>query len=210
MTSGPGPDWLRWVRTLRASAQAGLNYGPHPYDRDRYETVRAVAAEMAASATGLPVDAVREGFAEARGHPTPKVDVRGAVFRAGRVLLVQEAVDGGWTLPGGWADPGDTPGNTTAREVREEAGIAVRATHLIAAFDRDTQGHPRHAESVYKLFFLCEETGEPERPHDHEVLAVGWFDPHDPPPLSLSRVTPAQLVLAARHAADPSLPAAFD
>jgi ADP-ribose pyrophosphatase YjhB (NUDIX family) len=210
MTTRNEPDWLRWVRSLDAVAQAGLNYGPHPYDRDRYEAVRTVAAEMAAAATGLPASEIRDGFASEAGHPTPKVDVRGAVFRDGRILLVQEAVDGGWTLPGGWADPGDTPARTTEREVREEAGLSVRATKLIALVDRDTQGHPSYATAAYKVFFLCEETGEPEREPDHEILAVGWFDPLDPPPLSESRVTREQLALAASHAADPSLPTAFD
>ncbi len=109
MTAEP-IDWLGWVRTLQSIGQAGLNYADNAFDRDRYERVGRVAAQIAAAVAGLPAVAVADAFAADAGHPTPKVDVRGAVFRDGRVLLVRERSDGRWTLPGGWADPGDSPG----------------------------------------------------------------------------------------------------
>jgi ADP-ribose pyrophosphatase YjhB (NUDIX family) len=205
------PAWLRWVRTLQSVGQAGLTYSADPFDRNRYEKVGQVAAEIAAAVSGLPSAAVAQAFAADTGHPTPKVDVRGAVFRDGRVLLVRERVDGGWTLPGGWADPGDTPSETIAREVREESGYEVRPVRLVAVHDRDRHNDPPIAYAVYKLFFLCEllqarQASEP----DHEIESVDWFDPHRPPGLSTGRVTTEQLELVARYHADPDRPAEFD
>ena len=144
------------------------------------------------------------------GHPTPKVDVRGALVRDGKVLLVREVVDGGWTLPGGWADIGEPPSVSVEREFREEAGIPVRATKLFAVHDRDAHNFPPHEHHIFKLFFLCEETGEPHGEHDHEVDAVGWFGLDDLPPLSTGRTTRDQVELALAHAARPDLPTDFD
>lgn len=204
--------WVRWVRELQAIGQAGLLHTENPFDRLRYEKVARIAAEMAGAVGGLPSEAVAEAFAASAGDPTPKVDVRGAVFdERGRVLMVRERADGGWTLPGGWADPGEPPAAAVAREVREEAGYAVRATRLVAAQDRDLRNPPPIAFSVYKLFFLCERTMRgPVADHDHEIDAVDWFEPADPPPLSRGRVSPDQLALVARHHADPGLAAEFD
>ncbi|HWE13058.1 MAG TPA: NUDIX hydrolase N-terminal domain-containing protein [Solirubrobacteraceae bacterium] len=205
------PEWLRWVRTLQSASQAGLTYSESPFERDRYRAVANVAAEMAAAVSGLPTTAVAEAFAADSGHPTPKVDVRGAVFRDERVLLVRERVDAGWTLPGGWADPGDPPGATVAREVREESGYQVRPIRLVAVHDRDLHNYPPIAYAVYKLFFLCELlTPEPVSAPDHEIDDVDWFDPYRPPPLSTGRVTSEQLALVARYRADPDRPAEFD
>ncbi len=203
--------WLGWVRALQRVSQEGLTYSENGFDRARYQKVGRVAAEIAATVSGLPTAVVAQAFTADAGHPTPKVDVRGAVFRDGRVLLVRERIDGGWTLPGGWADPGDSPSATVAREVQEEAGYAVHPTRLIAVHDRDRRNHPPLAYAVYKLFFLCELLeDEPTSAPDHEVEAVGWFDPHDPPPLSTGRVTSDQLVLAARYQADPHRLPDFD
>ncbi len=204
-------DWLTWVRTLQSISQAGLTYAEDPFDRDRYEKVGRVAAQMTAAVVGLPTAVIEAAFAADAGDPTPKVDVRGAVFRDGKLLLVREPSDGRWTLPGGWADPGEPPGSAVAREVREETGYDVRATRLVAVHDRDLRNAPPIAFAVYKLFFLCdllstEAAGE----HDHEIDAVDWFDPLTPPPPSSGRVTLQQLALVARHRSDPTLPPEFD
>jgi ADP-ribose pyrophosphatase YjhB (NUDIX family) len=95
--------------------------------------------------------------------------------------------------------------------VREESGFAVRPTRLIAVHDRDRHNEPPLAFGVYKLFFLCELLDrKPVSAPDHEISEIGWFDPYAPPPLSRSRVSAGQLELAARHYADPALPAEFD
>src|SRR5688572_7867001 len=118
----PPPRWLHWARTIQSVAQAGLIYTESPYDRERYQKLHDLALEVFAAHTGAAPDVIAGWFAAQPGYPTPKADVRGACFRAGKILMVQERSDGGWCLPGGWADVGDVPSEAAAREVHEEAG----------------------------------------------------------------------------------------
>jgi ADP-ribose pyrophosphatase YjhB (NUDIX family) len=203
------PDWLRWVKRLQAIAQDGLTYATDEYDAGRYEQVREVAAEiLAARSTGELEDA--RGLLELeRGPATPKVDVRAAVFDGGRILLVKEPDDGGWSLPGGWADVGESPAEATVREVFEESGYRVRPVRLISALDRDRHGHPPIPYHVYKLVFLCEILDEsPARTVDAD--GVGFFGDHELPELSRSRVIAAQVRRFFEHHRQPGLPADFD
>ncbi len=143
------------------------------------------------------------------GPATPKVDVRAAVFDGDAILLVKEPDDGGWSLPGGWAEVGESPAEAAAREVYEESGYRVRVSRLLAAYDRDRGEHPPIPYHVYKLAFLCEILDhDPSFP----IVAdgVGFFAADDIPPLSLSRVTPAQIGRFFEHLRDPNLPADFD
>jgi ADP-ribose pyrophosphatase YjhB (NUDIX family) len=194
--------WIDWVRRLQAVSETGLAYATDHHDVARYEEVARLAGEVAGQGTGLDVHGA--------GHPTPKVDVRGALVRDERVLLVREVADGGWTLPGGWADIGEPPSRSVEREFREESGISVRAVKVIAIHDRDRHNFPPHAHHIFKLFFLCEETGEPRGETDDEVDAVGWFGLDDLPPLSTGRTVRGQVELALAHAADPARPTDFD
>jgi ADP-ribose pyrophosphatase YjhB (NUDIX family) len=147
------PKLLEWARRLQAIAQTGVAYGdPSIHHRERYEQVRRIAAEMVAS--NGEVEAVDAVFAGETGHATPKLDVRGVVFRGDEILLVREAE--GWSLPGGWADVGESPSEATAREILEESGYRTRAVKLLALQDRDRQGYPPHAWHVWKAVFLCE------------------------------------------------------
>lgn len=87
------PNWLNWAQRLESIAATGLHYGPQPFDRDRYEMVRQIAAEMLAAAEAGSVDELVRVFGESRGHATPKIDVRGVVFCDGKILMVQEMLD---------------------------------------------------------------------------------------------------------------------
>ena len=157
------PDWLWWVKRLQAIAQDGLTYATNDYDAGRYEQLREIAAEiLAVHSTGVLEDARRLLELEA-GPATPKVDVRAAVFDGDKILLVKESDDGGWSLPGGWADVGESPTEAAVREVREESGYRVRAVRLLSAYDRDRHDHPPIPYHVYKLVFLCEILAEPRR-----------------------------------------------
>jgi ADP-ribose pyrophosphatase YjhB (NUDIX family) len=210
--SGPGADtslWLRHARRVAALAQNGLTYARDRFDRARYEELRTIAVEMTAHVAGAPVTRVRELLEAQSGYATPKVDVRGAVFDQDRVLLVREVLDGLWTLPGGWADPGDTPREAVEREIREESGIEARAVKLAAVYERDRQGHPPFAFAAFKLFFVCERIGGEERTSD-ETDGVGFFPVSALPPLSLGRVLPRQIERLLEHARHPTLPTEFD
>ncbi len=211
-------SWLRWARRLQAIAQNGLAYGHDPYDIERYEAVREIAAEMMAAQTGADAARLTALLAGEKGHATPKVDVRAVVFRDDTMLLVRERSDGLWTLPGGWADVGEPPGEAVAREAYEESGYRTRAVKLLALYDRDLHGHPPLPWHVYKLFFRCEILREPgaepaEAPSGaahNETDAVGFFGDHELPELSLTRVTPAQLARFFAHLRHPEWPTDFD
>ena len=123
--------WLKWAAELQSLAQAGLWYSRDVYDRERFERVREIAAEMAAYGSDTPLEKVRTLFCGESGYQTPKLDTRAAIFRDDKILLVREN-DGLWSLPGGWVDVGLSIGENAVKEVREEAGLDARPERLIA------------------------------------------------------------------------------
>jgi ADP-ribose pyrophosphatase YjhB (NUDIX family) len=203
------PSWLPIGRELRAIAQTGLTFCRDPFDRQRYERIRELAAALVADGSDESAAKVLELFRQDSGYATPKVDVRGAVFRDGEVLLVREISDGNWTLPGGWADVNESPARCVVREIAEESGFEARAVKLAAVHDYRKRNPPRHIDSIYKLFFICELTGGSARPSD-ETSEVAFFDRHQLPPLSLGRTTAEQIELVFIHAQNPERPAEFD
>lgn len=202
-------QFFSWASKLQAVAQNGLAFSKNEYDRLRFEEVRTVAHEMMAAATGVTPETVAEWFAPDQGYATPKVDVRGVVFRDGRLLLVKERQDGLWTVPGGWADVGDSPGKTAEKEVFEESGFRVRATKILGCLDRLCHGHPPFAYHTYKIFIRCDLEGGEATP-SIETEEVGFFPEDAIPSLSLPRVTPRQIMRLFEHFRDPSLPTDFD
>jgi ADP-ribose pyrophosphatase YjhB (NUDIX family) len=204
------PQWLRIARELRALAQTGLAFTADGFDRQRYERVRELAGSMLALGSGADYGAILGIMLADKGYATPKVDVRGAAFVDGRVLLVREISDGKWTLPGGWADVNQTAGECVVREIAEESGFEARVLKLAAVHDYQRSNHPaRHIDSIYKLFFICEITGGAARSSD-ETSEVAFFPRHELPPLSLGRTTAAQIDRMFQHAEHPGLPADFD
>jgi ADP-ribose pyrophosphatase YjhB (NUDIX family) len=168
-----------------------------------------LAVEIFAAHTGEASATIEQWFAVQPGYATPKVDVRGACFREGRVLLVREKSDGKWCLPGGWADVGDVPSEAAVREVHEEAGFECIARKVIGVFDCNRGGEPLAAFHGFKVIFLCEITGGGPNP-DHEILEVGFFGRDELPPLSSARTTEAWLAECFAHLDDPARPTAFD
>jgi ADP-ribose pyrophosphatase YjhB (NUDIX family) len=203
------PKWLDWARRLKALAQTGLTYALNQYDVERYEAVREIAAEMMAEGSDADIGVIRKLFAAEAGYATPKVDLRAAVFRDDKILLVREREDGGWSLPGGWADVGESAANGIVREVREESGYETRAVKLLAVYDRNRHGHTPIPFHAYKLFFLCELIGGAPA-HSYEIEDVDWFAEHGLPPLSISRVTAAQIHRFFEHRRNPQWPTEFD
>jgi ADP-ribose pyrophosphatase YjhB (NUDIX family) len=203
------PAWLAIGRELKAIAQIGLTFNRDPYDRERYERIRELAAGVIAAGAGHDGHALLEAFRAETGYATPKVDVRAAAFDAGRILLVREVSDGAWTLPGGWADVNESPSMSAAREVLEESGFAARAVKLAAVYDYRKRNRPHHLDSIYKLFFICELTGGSARP-SIETSEVAFFARHELPTLSVGRTTAAQIERMFAHAEDPGLPTDFD
>lgn len=207
------PNWLVWARDIQAIAQTGLTYAQDPFDRERYETLRTLAARMMAAGSGELDSRIEDLFSQQKGYATPKLEVRVGVFNAqGQILMVREVLDKNrWTVPGGWADTNYTPSQNAAKEVQEETGYTVHITKLAMALDRSTQNHqPPEPFSITKLFFIGEITGG-HPTTSIETSAVQFFAQNAlPPDLSLGRVLPSQLVRLFAHHANPTLPTEFD
>jgi ADP-ribose pyrophosphatase YjhB (NUDIX family) len=212
------PIGLKWAKHLAALAQDGLTYSQNPYEIERYQHIREIAAEMMAAdpqggpvGSGLEKRTILELLSREEGYATPKVDVRAAAFRDDRLLMVREKVDGGWTLPGGWADPCQSPSEAAVREAFEESGFHVRVTKLAAVYDRSKHPHlPYMPFHIYKHFFICEIVGG-DPTASHETTDVDFFARDAlPEPLSISRTLPEQLVRMFDHYRNPALPTDFD
>jgi ADP-ribose pyrophosphatase YjhB (NUDIX family) len=204
------PQWLTWSKRLQALAQTGLAFTRDHYDQERYEELRAIAAEMMAAGSGMPESQkILDLFAAESGYATPKIEVRGAVVVEDKILLVREREDGGWTIPGGWADVGDSPTDMVVREVKEETGYEVTPRKLAALFDRNKHPHPPQPTHAYKIFFLCELIGGEAAP-SFETPEVAFFPRHALPKLSAPRITQYQIEHMFDHAEHPEWPTTFD
>jgi ADP-ribose pyrophosphatase YjhB (NUDIX family) len=209
MTTIDMPRWLAWARELQALGQIGLTYSTNEYDTERYERLSEIAAEIVQGHTGLDQEAVLEDFRVQPGYATPKVDVRGAAVRDGKILLVQEGWDGRWCMPGGWADVGDLPSAAVEREVWEESGFRVVTRKVVGVYDANRDGVPIEFYHAYKIVFWCQITGGRARP-SHETPAVAFFSFDDLPPLSSPRTDERHLVEVRAHLQDPTRLPAFD
>ena len=205
-----GSHWLVWAREIEALAEAGFTYASNPYEKERSIRLREIAAEIIAGYSQLDQQDVLEAFAAQPGYVTPKVDVRGAVFREGELLMVREAMDGRWTLPGGWADVGETPSQAVEREVSEETGISTKAVKLVGVYDANRYDGKLPLFHAYKLLFLCHPLGgEPST--NFETTEVAFFALDNlPESLSSFRTTPKHLADAVAAYMDPSFETVFD
>lgn len=194
--------WLGWAIQLQSIAQIGLTYCKDPFDRERYEQLRTIAAEMAAQRTGMPIDTVREVFCNESGYQTPKIDTRAAIFREGKLLLVQEK-NGTWALPGGWCDVDQSAASNTVKEVREETGLTVTPERLIAVQDWRNHNVCNYAYGVIKLFVLCRPEGG-QFEENSETVRLDYFARSElPEPLATEKTTREQLLMCFDAAEDP-------
>ena len=176
--------WLDWAREIQSLAHTSLHYAQNPFEASRGQRLLEIASEIVAENSEMEAQDVLAAFTAQPGYITPKVDVRAAVFRDGELLLVREAMDGRWTLPGGWADVGETPSLAVEREVLEETGLAVHANRLVGVYDANRLPGELPLYHAYKLLFLCE-PGEGNLKTSEETSEVAFF-PIDrlPSPLS--------------------------
>ena len=147
--------WLKWAIEIQSLSQIGLTYTKNVYDRERYERLREISAEMLAKKTELSIEKVKDLFCNETGYQTPKIDTRAVIFRDNKILLVHEN-NGTWSLPGGWCDVLESIKSNTEKEVREETGLNVRAVKIISIQDRNKHNKPVYAYGVCKIFILCE------------------------------------------------------
>ena len=169
------PPWLKWAREIQALAQTGHHYAENEFQRERNQRLMEIAAEIVETHSNLQYEPLVDVFHAQIGYATPRVDVRGAVFRDGKLLLVRERADGGWTMPGGWADVGDVPSQAAEREVWEEAGFRVKARRVIGVYDANRLG-PLELFHAFKIVFLCDLIGGGART-SNETSEVAFFSP---------------------------------
>jgi ADP-ribose pyrophosphatase YjhB (NUDIX family) len=204
------PLWVGWARELQAIAQTGLHFSESEYDQERYRRILEISVEIFSRHSDASPGFIHGLFENQSGYATPKVDVRGVVFRHNRLLLVQERSDGLWTLPGGWADVNDSPAEAVEREIVEESGFRTKAEKMLAVFDRAKHSHePPFPFHVYKLFILCRLEGGEART-TWETTGVEFFDENELPPLSISRVTGDQIKFCFEVKKNPATPCRFD
>ena len=174
--------WLEWAVELQSLAQAGLTYGKDVYDRERYERIRVISAEMMSYKTNISIKKVKDLFCNETGYQTPKLDTRAAIFENSKILLVHES-NGKWSLPGGWVDVNVSIKENTIKEVKEESGLDVTADKIIAIQDRAKHNQPIYAYGVCKVFILCSVIGG-QFEKNIETIGFCYFNENELPELA--------------------------
>lgn len=201
--------WLTWATRLQSIAQAGLEYSKDKYDIERFDEIRNISAEIISEYTDLSMSKVKDLFCNERGYQTPKVDVRAAIFKDEKILLVKESLDGTWSLPGGWADIGLSVKENVIKESFEEAGVKVEPERIIAIQDRNKNNKPISPYSIYKIFVLCKLI-EGEFKENIETEESGYFKLEELPKLSEGRNNKEQIELCFKAKNNSNQEAYFD
>ena len=200
---------LNWARKVQAIAQTGLTFTQDPYARERFLQLQDLAAELVSAELEIPLGQAKSFWKGDDGYATPKVDVRGAVFKGDQILLVRELSDGKWSMPGGWVDVNDAPSEAVVREIFEESGYRAKALKLAALVDRNRHPHPPSVNHIYKLFFLCEITGGSPTV-SNETDGIDFFPVTALPELSTGRTLATQVARMYEHWLNRDLPTDFD
>ena len=201
--------WLDFAIRIQSIAQAGIQYGKDQYDKERYEELRKIAAEMISEKTDISVEKVYDLFCNETGYQTPKVDTRAAVFMDDKILLVHEN-NGTWSLPGGWCDVDQSIASNTEKEVKEEAGFTVKAEKLIAVQDWRKHNVTNYAYGVVKAFVMCRyESGNFEE--NIETTEIAFFGKDElPDHLAVEKCTREQIIMCFEAYEKPEMPTLFD
>lgn len=202
-------SWLQWIIELQSIAQAGLAYGKDAYDRERYERIREISAEMMSRISDVPIEKVKELFCNESGYQTPKVDTRAAIFKNGKILLVHEN-NGTWALPGGWCDVDQSVASNVIKEAREETGLDVSAQKLIAVQDWRRHNVVNYAYGVIKIFVLCGIVGG-SFAENIETTEIRYFGRDGlPANLAVEKTTAAQIQMCFDAYGDDNWKTRFD
>ncbi|MBM6820859.1 MULTISPECIES: NUDIX hydrolase N-terminal domain-containing protein [Clostridia] len=200
--------WLKWAIEIQSIAQCGLTYTKDVYDKERYEQLRNIAAEMLSYKTEIPVNKIKNLFCNEEGYQTPKLDTRAAIFKDGKILLVHEK-SGTWSLPGGWVDVLESIESNTIKEVKEEAGLDVIAKKIIAIQDRNKHNTPLYPYGVCKVFVQCDLIGG-EFIENIETTEIGYFSLDNLPNLSNEKSNFEQIEMCFKAKEDENWIVVFD
>lgn len=202
-------QWLVWAREIQALSQTGMAYTRDPFDRQRYQRLAEIAVDIIARHADLDPPELLQNILGQKGYATPKIDVRGAIIKDDRILLVQDFGDGRWCLPGGWADVGESPSAMVVREVREECGLEVIPGKIVGVYDNNRQGMRLDLFHAYKLIFICDVVAGTLTP-SYETPAVEYFPLDRLPALSLTRTHERHIADVWAHYKNSALPTVFD
>lgn len=189
---GLQPKWLEYAKRLQAIAQSGLAYSKDKYDIERFQEIRDISVDIMHQYTNIDHKKIKDLFAGETGYQTPKIDVRGAIFKDEKIVLIKETIDGLWAMPGGWADIDLSLKENIIKEAYEEAGAKIIPTRIIAIQDRGKHNIPPAPFSIYKIFIQCNLL-EIKFQKNIETSKVGFFELDHLPPLSIGRTTKEQI-----------------
>lgn len=184
--------WIKWASEMQSIAQAGLAYSKDKYDLERFNQLKNLSQEIISEYTDVEVEKIRDLLDNEVGYLTPKVDVRGAVIKDNKILLVKESSDGLWSMPGGWADVNLSVSENIVKEAKEEAGVNIVPKKLVAVLDRNKHNKPVSIQSIYKVFVLCDFV-DGDFEENTETEASQFFELDKLPSLSETRNTKEQI-----------------
>lgn len=168
-----------------------------------------LSAEMMADYSEKDIEVITDLWQGEKGYPTPKADVRGAVFRENQILLVREKHDELWSLPGGFCEIGLSPAENVVKEIKEESGYDTEPSRLLAVLDSHKHSHPPQPYHYYKIFIACSMTGG-QGETGIETNHAAFFPEDSLPPLSPKRNTPSQLSMLFDFLRHPDKKTIFD
>lgn len=181
------------VKRIKAIAETGLVYSSADYDRERYQELLEISLKLLSHLSNESLEKLNDFFMPQLDYPTPKVDIRGLVLNEkDEILMAKESIDGKWTIPGGWADIGNTPSEVALKEIKEETGMEAKIVRLLAIYDKQQHPHPPEPHYVYKMVFLCRVIGGKLRP-GFDMQDAKWFAMDKLPTLSEDRILKSQL-----------------
>ena len=201
---------LDTIKSLKAIADTGLLYATNEYDRERYNELHEISLELLSTVSGNTIDDISSIFLPVKEYPTVKTDVRALVLSEDKkILLARESADAKWSLPGGWADIGQSPKETAIKECLEETGIKIDVKSLLAVFDKRFHAHPPQPFYVYKMVFHCN-TLSTKITKGFDVLDAAFFDIGNLPELSEDRILKSQIELVYHKAISGDFKTYFD
>lgn len=182
---------IEYIMEIQSMAQSALFYVKDVYDKERFERLRDISAEMMALKTDLPIETVKNLFCSDYGYQTPKVDTRAAIFKDDKILLVHEN-NGTWSMPGGWCDFNISPVDNTIKETKEEAGKDIKVKSVISVQNRDNHNVPPYAYAIVKIFYLCEEI-DGDFNDNLETTEIAYFAENELPNMAQEKCNEEQV-----------------
>ena len=200
--------WLELIIEIQSLAQNGLAYTNNVYDKERFERLRDISAEMLSMKSDLSLEKVKDLFCSEKGYQTPKLDTRAVIFKDDKILLVKEN-NGTWSLPGGWVDVLESVASNTVKEAKEETGLDVVPKRIIAIQDRNKHNKPVYAYGICKTFVLCEVIGG-KFEKNIETIETNYFSLDELPLLAEAKTNKEQIEMCFKSVNDESWQVQFD